>query len=139
MIGLDMLIGVVILFMFSKPRVRLEPTYLWGIRLGMLMFLAGGLVGVVMISNNAHTFGAPDGGPGLPMLNWSTTAGDMRIAHGLALHALQAFPFAGYLIGNTQRITRPIAKYLAFSAFVVVYGLAVYATFIQALAGLPLI
>ena len=29
MIGINLLIGVLILFMFSKPRVRLEPIYLW--------------------------------------------------------------------------------------------------------------
>lgn len=139
MIAVDMLMGLVLLFMFSKPTVKLEPIYLWGIRLGLAMFLAGGFVGMTMIANNAHTFGAPDGGPGLPILNWSTTAGDMRIAHGLALHALQAMPLAGYWIGSTTRIRHKAGRYCAFTGFVVLYGLAIYGTFIQALSGRPLL
>jgi hypothetical protein len=131
MIAIDMLMAVVLLLMFSKPRTSIESLYLWGIRLGLLMFLAGGMVGAMMIANNAHTFGAPDGGPGLPILNWSTTAGDMRIAHGLALHALQAIPFAAYLISRTPRISNPLGKYCAFTAFVILYGLAVYGTVID--------
>jgi hypothetical protein len=139
MIYIDMLMGFFLLLMFSKPRVSLEPLYVWGIRLGLVLFLAGGLVGTVMIANNAHTFGAPDGGPGLPILNWSTVAGDMRIAHGLALHGLQVIPFVAYLIARAPRMSSPLRKYGVFGVFVACYCLAVYGTFAQALAGVPLI
>ena len=138
MIGIDLFMTVLIFFMFTKPHRALEQVYLWSIRLGMLLFLAGGLIGTVMIANNAHTIGAADGGPGLLILNWSTTAGDLRIAHGLALHAMQFIPLAGFIIGRSPYITKLPVRYFALAIFVAVYGLAIYATFRQAMAGQPL-
>lgn len=78
------------------------PAVLWGIRLGLLVFLAGSVEGTLMFRYGGHTIGATDGGRGVAFLNWSLQHGDLRIAHFFALHALQAFPIFGLLSSRTS-------------------------------------
>jgi hypothetical protein len=140
MIALNTLLAAVALALFFRRAPRpLAPAYLWGIRLGLLLFLLGSIEGVAMIGRGAHTVGAPDGGPGLPFVNWSTRAGDLRAAHFLAFHALQLLPLAGFALsrygdGWTRRgqVAGVVAVALAYAAFVSLI-------FWQALAGRPLL
>lgn len=74
LIAVNTVLVLVTLLLFLKPTERPAPAYLWGIRLGLLLFFAGSLEGAAMVMNGAHTVGAPDGGDGLPFVNWSTRA-----------------------------------------------------------------
>ena len=102
LMGVTIVVNTAAMVMFLSIVRRDTPPhragYIWGIRLGVAIFLLASLQGAVIVANNAHTVGAPDGGPGLPFVNWSTTAGDLRIAHFFGMHAMQALPLLGFLL-----------------------------------------
>lgn len=139
MIILNMLLAVLLLVLVCTQRIRHERVYIWGIRLGILVFLVGNAIGIYMIMHSAHTVGLPDGGPGLPFVNWSIEAGDLRIAHLLGLHALQIFPLAGYAIVRYRRYAPFIRQMAFFSLFMIVYTGVMVFTLLQALNGEPLV
>ncbi len=88
------------LFCFNKRGDR--PAYFTGIRLGLVIFLLGSAQGFVMIANQGHTVGAPDGGPGIPVIAWSTVTGDLRVAHFIGVHAIQVLPILGYVLDRSK-------------------------------------
>jgi hypothetical protein len=83
----------------------------WAVRLGLGISLAGLAVGFLMVVPRAaqlqagsrivgaHGVGTADGGSGLPFVGWSTTGGDLRIAHFVGMHALQALPLSALALG----------------------------------------
>lgn len=87
----------------------------------------------------AHTVGLPDGGPGLPLLGWSTVGGDLRIPHFIGMHALQLLPLFAIALGWAGRHWRALADDRVRLRLVVVatvaYGAVVALVTAQALAG----
>jgi hypothetical protein len=83
--------------------------------------------------------GVTDGGPGLPVLNWSTQGGDLRIVHFLGLHALQVLPLVGWLLARLEGRLGRRGSRAAFVLLVAGYALATLGTYLQALAGVPLV
>lgn len=84
-----------------------HPAFAWGIRLGVLLFVVGSLEGGVMNAISSATTG---GGPTLPVLRWQL-GGDLRVAHFVGLHALEALPLVGYVAGRADQrgeLDRPV-------------------------------
>ena len=124
---------------FWRADAPLPSPYLWGIRLGLLIFLLASFEGFAMVRLNAHSVGVADGGPGLPLINWSTRGGDLRVAHFVGLHALQVLPLVGYLFSSPRvagRIKNPTGWVWAVGTL---YGGLSLLLFLLALTGTPLI
>ena len=133
---IDSLLMALMLCLFFRRDVELAPPHLWGIRIGIAMFLLGGIVGGWMSSQGGHTIGSEDGGPGLPFLNWSMTSGDLRIAHALGLHGLQIMPILGWMISRSRNSENGwLVPTWALKAFGVMYGVMFLLTLLQASQG----
>jgi hypothetical protein len=118
----------------AKP---IEPAYRLAVILGLVLtFLLGGIEGMVMSSGGGHNVGIPLAGDvGMPIFGWLRTAGDLRVAHFLGIHAQQAIPIFGAIaVALFAARARP-----AVVAFTLLYALLFGATTVQALLGQPLL
>jgi hypothetical protein len=109
---------------------------LWGIRSGIAVFLGASAIGIAMVMHGAHCMGVADGGPGLPVLNWSTAGGDLRVAHFLGLHALQALPAGAWLISKHRSWTASLKTCLVL-ALSGAFASIVAVLYLQAMHGAP--
>jgi hypothetical protein len=128
-------LAVALRFLREPGRDRAATT---AIRLGLVVALIGLAEGFLMATAATHTVGAPDGGPGLPLLGWSTVGGDLRIAHFVGMHALQGLPLfaAALAVGHRlDEVTRVRLVQIAAAAWT---GLVVLLTW-QALRAQPLL
>ena len=91
-----------------------------------------------MISQLSHNVAVADGGAGLPLVNWSTVGGDLRIAHFFGLHGIQIIPLFAYWIGKKYQVSSR-KQLLAVTLFGLMYAAWIGFTFYQAKQGMPLI
>jgi hypothetical protein len=137
-ITINTVVVAYVLYRIVRHPPDFAPAYLWGVWLGLFVFVLASLEGWVMIGYDSHSVGAPAGGPGLPLLNWSLTGGDLRIAHFIGLHALQILPLTGYAATRWKKTsTRESLGVVAGVALL--YGSLVGGTFVWALLGNPLV
>jgi len=130
------------LFLFCANRVRtavVDGPMVSAIRYSMVIFLAGNAIGGYMLARGSHTVGTADGGAGLLFVNWSTIAGDLRIAHFIAIHAVQIVPLFAYILAQMTPIPAVKHRRFAIAAMAIVVSVAVGATFVQAALGHPLL
>lgn len=140
MVSINTLVTVWLLCIFFGKRERIklaDYAQIVAIRLSIAIFLVGNAVGGYMLARGSHTVGAADGGPGLPFINWSTIGGDLRIAHFIAIHAIQIVPLFAWILW--QMTPRPTAtqRRIAVYAIAAVVMLAVGGTFLQAIMAQP--
>jgi hypothetical protein len=108
----NLAVGVLLLIQRMADRA-----FAWSLRLGVAISSVGMGVAFFMTSPTAeqltaarsgqgmafvgaHSVGVADGGPGLPIVGWSTVGGDLRAAHFIGLHGLQVLPIVGILIAR---------------------------------------
>ena len=139
---MNLLLAILLLF----ERIPNRP-FAWSLRLGLLVSLVGMGSGFLMVrptheqlvtmaANHgphivgAHSVGVADGGPGLPVVGWSTAGGDLRVAHFLGIHAMQILPFFGWFVARRRN---------AFARFKDAHRLALISTVGFAYLGLVLL
>jgi hypothetical protein len=89
---------------FEQSSFLIPMAMVWAIRLGIFMSALFAFQGGMMAARLRHTIGGNDDEPGLPLLNWSRRHGDLRIAHFLGIHALQAIPLMALLANSPAQV-----------------------------------
>jgi len=138
LIGINVL--VMCLFIIDTIRFKLFTTKAvqYAILMGWTIMLLGSWAGGQMIAQMGHTVGMADGGEGLPLINWSTVAGDLRAAHFFGLHAIQIIPL--FAVGLKRMVPIPKKWQFVISVmFGVSYGAWIAFIFYQAKNAIPFI
>jgi hypothetical protein len=138
LIGINVLIMVFFAFETIRLKLKLSKAIQYAILLGWLITIFGSWVGGQMIGQMAHNIGVADGGEGLLLLNWSTIAGDLRVAHFFGLHSIQIVPLFAWIL-QKKWTSKTNTLILVITAFALVFASFIFYTFYKASQGLPFI
>ena len=134
MIMISTLLLIYLTFLYFRKEFELPRAIVWGFRFGLILFLLASIEGAYMAAILRHSVGVADGGAGLPFVNWSTEGGDLRVAHFVGMHALQAIPIAAlFFVWWRKRFATALTFF-----FALFYLAAFSFVFIQAANGKPL-
>jgi hypothetical protein len=118
----------------ARHRGLRDPVVL-AVVLGLgLTFVLGGGTGAWLGAQSGHWVDvAPTDAGGLPLFGWTRDGGDLRVAHFFGMHAMQVLPLLALAVRGLRG-----ASAMVLGAAVLYAGFTV-ATFLQALAGRPLL
>jgi hypothetical protein len=106
------------------------PAYRLSVLLGLtLTFVLGAGVGMLLGGMQ------PPGGAGLPVVGWSRTGGDLRVAHFIGIHAGQVLPVVGFVLASCRPRAALPGVWVAAATWSGLWAV----TLAQALSGRPLI
>ena len=139
MVNTAIVMWMLVLFCMNRVRTdRVDGPMVAAIRYSIVIFLVGNAIGGYMLARGSHIVGAPDRTPGLPFVNWSTIGGDLRIAHFIAIHAIQIVPLFAYILSQMSPIPAVKHRRIAIAVLAIAVSVAVGGTFVQAALGHPL-
>lgn len=107
------------------------------IKIGLIMFVYFSFFGGYMSAINSHNVGGEIGKAGLPLINWSTLFGDLRVAHFFGIHSLQLIPLIGYYLSKNISDEAKASKIIWIIS--ILYFSFVCFTAFQAIQGLPFV
>lgn len=144
MLAISGIFGAVVLNNLPAPADTATRTLAIGAGVGLILgSVLGTVTGLALGSNptghwvgGAFPGGAPTDAGGLALLGWSRTGGDLRIAHLVGMHLMQAVPLAAWL----ATLALPAALHVPAIAAACLLGTATtWLVYVQASAGVPLV
>lgn len=138
LIGINVVIMVFFAFETMRLKLKTSKVVQWALLLGWLICIFGSWVGGQMIGQMSHNVGVADGGEGLPLLNWSTVAGDLRVAHFFGLHSIQIVPLFAWFLQRQWKSSHRNHVILV-TIFALLFAAFIFYTFYQASQGQPFI
>jgi hypothetical protein len=119
---------------FKQKTYNISPLIVLAIKIGLFSFVIFSLFGGYISSLQGHTVGASDGGDGLFILNWSTSFGDLRVAHFFGIHSLQIIPLFAYVCGKYVGSDKSL---IVLKVFSFIYLSFVMLTLFQGISEIP--
>ncbi len=139
MITVSTILIIYLTALYFRARFEMPKATVWGMRLGLVLFLLASFEGGYMSAQIGHAVGVADGGAGLPLVNWSTEGGDLRAAHFVGMHALQMIPLFSLMLVRLEKRFAPVRPIVFTFVFAMLYFSMFSLVFVQALRGRPLL